>query len=71
MGEWLPLALADLLVGLASVWGKPGFGRAEALAAWGLRPPEEDRPAGADPEGDRWLEFMLAAGATAAPQTHD
>lgn len=36
LGEWLPLALADIVVVLASTWGKTELTRETLIAGWGL-----------------------------------
>ena len=42
LGEWLPLALADLLIGLASIFGRTTLKQSDVLKNWGLPTTEAD-----------------------------
>jgi hypothetical protein len=42
LGEWLPLALADLLIGLASIFGRTTLKQSDVLKNWGLPTTESD-----------------------------
>ncbi len=64
IGEWLPLALADILARLLTIWGGE-VERSTILQSWGLEDSGETNAAKSDdPAGDDWLEFMIRAGAT-------
>lgn len=68
LGEWLPLALADIMARLMTIFGGE-VPRRSVLAAWGLEGIEgsdegaEPEGSGQDPAGDAWLAFMIKAGA--------
>jgi hexokinase len=64
LGEWLPLALADILARLLTIWGGE-VERSTILQSWGLEGAVETNAAKSDdPAGDEWLGFMIRAGAT-------
>ena len=41
LGEWLPAALADMLIAVLSMWGASQLRRSEVLRSWGIPATEE------------------------------
>jgi len=64
LGEWLPLALADILARLLTIWGGE-VDRSTILQSWGLEGSVETTAAKSDdPMVDASLGFMIRAGAS-------
>ena len=42
LGEWLPLAMADLMIAMLSMWGPCHAKREDILASWGIEPETDE-----------------------------
>ena len=54
LGEWLPTALADLMIAIMSMWGASETKRSDVLKSWGI--PATDEAEAEEAANERQIE---------------